>query len=347
MTLEAKDDLELIDGAGQAMFREPAWHRLGTVVGDNFGWAEAVAANLSVTFGVEKVAISELISTLNPFDINGPDLRAQDDEYATVRSDGLILQTGLGQQHTVFHASEGYAFGQCIREQGEKQGIKSDLRSLGTIDRGRKWFMTFDLGTFQIGDYDVNDYMSVNGSYDSSWKLGVLSSEIVQVCANTIALSKRFGVTHYGFKHTSGIFDRVEEAKKAIARHAANRAAFQALGDQLVETRVSAQRYANIVEALFPVNDDVPTKTRNVNSDAQSKVRALYLGEVGPNVVQGVEGTGWAVVQAVNTYENWGTPIRKTAGRGEATTRALRQVEAVVDGKQPLTDQALELVLAN
>lgn len=340
-------ELEIIDGEAQAMFREPAWHRLGTVVGDNFGWAEAVAQNLAITLPVTKVPVADLLSGINPLDIDGPTPRAQADEWATLRGDGLVLKTGLGKQHTVFHASEGYSFGQCIRERASAGGINADLRSLGTIDEGRKWFMTFDLGSFRIGDYDVKDYLSVNGSYDSSWKLGALTSPIIEVCANTIAFAKQAGITHYTFKHTSGIFDRVEEAKAALARHAANRAAFEALGTELVETKVSPTKYASIVDALFPVNDDVPTKTRNVNSDAQSKVRALYLGEVGPNVVQGVEGTGWAVVQAVNTYENWGTPIRKTAGRGESTTRALRQIESVIDGRQPLTDKALELVLAN
>ena len=137
------------------------------------------------------------------------------------------------------------------------------------------------------------------------------------------------------------------EAKRALIRHNANREAFQAIGNELVATQVSPQRYNAIVNELFPINDDVPTRTRKVNDEAADKVNALYRAQVGPNVVQGVEGTGWAVVQAVNTYENWGTPIRKTAGKGEATTRALRQIEAVNSGKQPLTDRALELVLAN
>jgi phage/plasmid-like protein (TIGR03299 family) len=344
MTLEQGNaDLEVIDGQAQAMFAQPAWHQLGNVVGDNFGWLEAVAAGLTITLPVEKRALGELLSSA--VRINGNTLKAHDDEHAMVRSDGQVLKAGGGAQVTVFHAEEGYNFGQCIREQAQVDGIAADLRSLGTIDKGRKWFMTFDLGKFQIGEYDITDYLSVNGSYDSSWPLQVLSSPIVEVCANTVAMAKRAGITHYRFKHTSGIFDRVEEAKRALIAHKANREAFQKLGNELLEVKVSPQRYAAIVGALFPVNDDVPTKTRNVNAEATQKVAALYTGEVGPNVVQGVEGTGWAVVQAVNTYENWGSPIRKT-GYGEATTRALRQVEALNSGKQPLTNDAIELVLA-
>jgi hypothetical protein len=276
-------------------------------------------------------------------DLSGPTLRAQSDDYAAVRSDGLIIATGLGEQWTPFHASQGYAFGQCIREQADENGLQADLLSLGTLYGGRRWFLTYDLGSFNIGEYSVRDYLSINGSYDSSWPLQVLSSPIIEVCANTVAAAKHFGTTHYRYKHTSGIFDRVEEAKRALGRHRANAEAFKAVGERLLATPVTPVQYSNLVDALFPTDDDVPVKTKNSNDTAIQKVSELYKAQVGSNVVS-ESGNAWAFVQAVNTYENWGSPIRKTAGRSEAETRALRQIEQLNDGKQKLTATALDLV---
>lgn len=327
-------DLEIRNGEAQAIFREVAWHRLGTVVGDNFGWAEAIAADLTVTYPVERVALSDLII--------GHDFAAE--EYAAVRSDGTVLRTGLGEQWTPFHASEGYAFGQVIRDEAHADGLPADLRSLGTLDNGRKWFLTFDLGTFSIGDYDVRDYLSVNGSYDSSWPLQVLTSPIVEVCANTVALAKQAGTTHYRFKHTKGIFDRVEEAKRALRRHRANREAFEAVGNNLLATPVSKVAYVRLLDALFPTDDEQSSRARNANEEAKDTVTALYRG-VGGLVSE--TGNGWAFVQAVNTFENWGTPVRKTKGLNESETRAVRQIEQVATGEQPLTSKAATLVLAN
>jgi phage/plasmid-like protein (TIGR03299 family) len=329
-------DLEIRDGEAQAIFREVAWHRLGTVVGDNFGWAEAIAANLTVTYDVAKVPVSDLII--------GHGFAAE--EYAAVRSDGVILRTGLGEQWTPFQAAEGYAFGQVIRDQAHDDGLAADLRSLGTLDNGRKWFLTFDLGTFAIGDYDVRDYLSVNGSFDSSWPLQVLTSPIVEVCANTVAFARATGIQHYRFKHTSGIFDRVEEAKRALRRHRANREAFKAVGDRLVATKVSKVDYVRLLDALFPTDDDTPTRTRNANEEAKDVVTDLYKATAGVPSLVSEPGNGWAFVQSVNTYENWGTPVRKTGGNDTATTRALRQVEQLASGKQPLTDKAVDLLLA-
>lgn len=323
-------DIDEDAGTANLMLANSAWHRLGTVVGKAFSWLDALAADLDITKRVEKVAISDLVIGYE----------APADEYAAVRN-GRVLHTGLGEQWTPYQVEDAYALGQCIRESANDDGIPADLLSLGALDHGRKWFMTYDLGSFTIGDYDIADYLSINGSFDSSWVLGVLTSPVIEVCANTVACAKAAGITHYRFKHTSGIVNRVEAAKAALQQHRANRNAFVELGEGLLNTEVSKAAYSRLVKALFPVDDEVPVKTRNANEVAAQKVTEAYKGLTG---MVSETGNGFAVVQAVNTYENWGTPVRRTSGRSEAETRAWRQIEAVVDGKQPLTTKAIELV---
>ena len=83
--------------------------------------------------------------------------------------------------------------------------------------------------------YAIKDYLSVNGSFDSSWKLSVISSPIVEVCATPSPAAKATGTSHFTFKHTSGITpDRVEAAKAALIKHRAIREAFQAKGESLL-----------------------------------------------------------------------------------------------------------------
>ena len=67
---------------------------------------------------------------------------------------------------------------------------------------------------------------------------------------------------------------------------------------------------------------------------------ALYKGAGG---MVDETGNAWSVLQAVNTWENWGAPVRKTQGRSEQETRALRQVDQLVTNSQPYTEHALNL----
>jgi hypothetical protein len=333
--IQAEDDV---------MLERSAWHKLGKVVGKTFGWAEALAEDLPITRPVFKVALNDILTPLPNTD--GVTLRGQENEYASVRSDGLVIKSGLGEQWTPFHASEGYAFGQAIRDAESVDGVQCDLKSLGTLYNGRKWFMTFDLGQFWIGDYSIRDYMSVNGSYDSSWPLCVLSSPTVEVCANTVAAAFHGGVKHYRFKHTSGIFNHVEEAKKAVTAHNENRKAVQALGEKMLTTSLSPSEYGRLVRSLFPVDDETSARTKAVNDAAVEYVNTFYNAQNDGDALVDAPGNGWSFVQSVNTYENWGQPVRKTGGADETTARALRQIEQLNAERQPLTERAAELVLS-
>ena len=80
---------------------------------------------------------------------------------------------------------------------------------------------------------------------------------------------------------------------------------------------------------MYPLGtDDKPVSTRqeNANTAAQDAVYALFNAPLN----DGVEGTGWAFVQAVNSYEQWNAPTRKTKGLGSETTRAIRQFDSLL-----------------
>lgn len=317
----------------EGMFRSDPWHHVGVIKDRAFTFAEAKAEGFGFLQPVEKVRMSDLILGYT----------AQDDEYGAVRGDGLVVSTGLGEQWTPFQVEEGYAFGEAILGLTGGPG----LVSLGDLRNGRQWFLTYDFGDFHIGDFQVRDYASVNGSFDSTWPVQLLSSPIVEVCENTIAAAIAMGTMHYRFKHTSGIFDRVEQAIIAVRRHNANREAMISCGERLLASPVGEAKYKAMLDSLFPVADDTPARTLAVNSAARETVNALYTSTAdGVDVMGGTRGNGWGFMQAVNTYENWGAPVRKQQGQSKATTQALRQIGQIVTGKQPLTSRAIELVLA-
>ncbi len=102
---------------------------------------------------------------------------------------------------------------------------------------------------------------------------------------------------------------------------------------------------------MFPVDDDTTARVANVNNEAIEVVGTFYKAQNGGQAVVDSPGNGWSFVQAVNTYENWAQPVRKTKAqngtvRSETITRALRQVEQLQASKQPLTERAAELILA-
>jgi hypothetical protein len=318
----------------EAMYEKTAWHHMGITVGRAFTIQDAIDQGLGFLLPVQKVPMRDLVLAYE----------AREDEYGALREDGKLLKSGHGEQWTPFQVLDGYDFSETIAKLGGFEA-QPTLTSLGELDGGRRWFFTYSAGTFKIGDFTVHDHMTVGGSFDGSWALNLFTSPYVAECENLYQMAKAAGMVHYAFKHTSGIFDRVEQAIVAAKRHQANVQSFKLIGQKLVGQRVSDTQYKAVLDTLFPRGEDVPKRTLAVNETAREKVNTLYrAGGADLDIMGGMQGTAWGVVQAVNTYENWGTPIRKTKGASESTTRALRQIDANVKGSQPLTQKALALV---
>lgn len=321
-----------IDGNGnaQVMLDRVAWHELGTVVPDGFTMADAIASGMSFTLPVEIVPMSTL--TLGYDDYAAP-------EFASVRGDGRILKTGLGANATVFHALEAHEFGQALI--GMVDG--SRMSSFGSLRNGRQWFQTFALATFAVGGHEMTSHLTLAGSYDGSLAFVALRSNIITVCANTLAMNLGGGSRAFSTKHTTHIADRVEWARRVLSSHEALELEERKRMEYLALTRLAPTDVTSILDELWPIGEGVSTKAENANLAAREGVRRIHSATDGHDVMLGEQGTAWGLVQAVNTYENWGTPIRKQAGMGDREARGLRQFDSIVKG-QPLTDKVLALV---
>lgn len=317
-------------GIQRIMVRQPAWHRLGHVVGDSFDWLDAVAQEMVITLPLSKVPMSELILGY----------QAQDDEYGIVRSDGVVLKCGVGSQQTIFHPELAFGFGAEIIDQ---TGV-AKLDSLGVIRRDRQYFMTYDMGEVRIGEHEIRNTLTIAGSFDGSLALTALDTATIVVCANTLAMALKGEVVHR-FKHTSGIVDRVAWATDAISKNRTTSDELQNVGNALVATSVSGQDFDSIMNSLFPLGDEVSKKAETQHLAARQGIRQVYEATEGIDLMLGSQGTAWGVVQAVNTYENWGGPLRKSKEVAIADARALRQFDQALTGKQPLTQRTVKMLL--
>jgi hypothetical protein len=87
----------------------------------------------------------------------------------------------------------------------------------------------------------------------------------------------------------------------------------------LQERQVSMRDFDVLLDAVLPVTD-AKARTANEIVRARGAVRSLFDSPL----TEGFAGTGWAFVQAVNSYEQWSAPVRKTKGVGSETVRTVQ-----------------------
>ena len=324
-------ELEIIDGRALVLARDPMWHSLGQVTGDNFdsAWIERYAPEI-----LSDVLLQPTYVIINDEDF-GTSYVETPNKGAVVRQiDGKVVGEGLGKDsYGIVQPTEAYEWGQIISGFADLP-----LVSAGTLREGRQFFFTYQMGDEAPCGINYTPYLTVTSSHDGSLSLMALFSNIVTVCANTLAMTladAKGPANRVTLKHTANVDKRMTMALEALRGAALHVESVNKQIESLAMIKLSAFDKDNLLNAIMPrIDEDGRAKTMRTKSRAA--VRELMRSQV---VADDMQDTGWAFVQAVNTYENWNAPIRNS-------DRAERQFDAIVKGNQSLTNTALTNVLA-
>lgn len=318
-------ELEIIDGRALVLGREPMWHSLGQVVGDNFDtdWINRYAPEI-----LSPVHLTDTYVIVNGE--YGPEYVQTPQKGAIVRTiDNKVVGEGVGKDsYGIVQPMDAYEWGQTIAGLGDLP-----LVSAGTIREGRQFFFTYQMGIEAPTGIEYQPYLTVTSSHDGTLSLMGLFSSIVTVCANTLAMNIAGASDRVVLKHTSNVNERMSMALEALRGAAAH---VEEVNKQIAQlATIKVRDFKPLLDGLLPVIDN-DGRSKTMRDNARTAVRELLRSQV---VDDDHRQTGWAWVQAVNTYEQWSKPVR-------GGDRDVRQFDAVVKGKQPMTAQAIGQVLA-
>lgn len=316
------------------MGKDAAWHRAGIVKGRAFGREdiERDAPEILMPITLQPVYVREWDELNQRYRHNEVPKIA-----ANVREDGKVVGAGMGfDSYGLVQPTEAFEWGAQIA------GLSGfPLISAGTIREGSQAFLTYDTGSVESPLGKVRGYLSVLNSYDCSWLLQALNSNIIVVCANTAAMAQASAFDRVTLRHTKNISDRMEQALKAIRSNVEHTKATVEVLETLATIKV--MDFKPLLHGVFPIAEGVKGRSATIKENARDMVREYMKSAV----ADGVRGTGLQFVQAVNTWECWSSTIRGVKGRNVDDVRAERQIDALVKGVMPYTDKATELVLAS
>jgi len=309
------------------------WHQLGQVTGTNFGEQRIMEYAPEILSPV-RLAPTYYIKNGDEW---GAEYIACPEKGVTIREcDQKIVGEGLGlKTYGVVQPRDAFDWGQTISEFGDLP-----LVSAGLIREGKQFFFTYEMGKESPSGIDYMPYLTVCSSHDGSLSLQAIASTIITVCANTLQMNLSGGTNVLTIKHTSNVDQRMQMALAALQAVASTVEATNQ-GIRLL-TSIKLRSFDALLDGLLPSVDTQhgeSTRGETTRETARDAVRSLLRSGV---IEDDHRDTGWAWVQAVNTYEQWSKPIRSSS----PATRALRQFDGLVKAAQPLTSKAIGQVLA-
>lgn len=318
--------IENVNGVDQFIGRTDAWHRLGDVVGDDFD------------FELVKLSRPEIASPVfkSPLFTVGEDGYPDHQSYtkcAVVREYDSKIVGVVGTEYGCVNPEEAYEWANTISQFGD-----IPIVSAGNLRDGSQFFFTLRMGTESPAGIDYTPYITVVSSHDGSQAMQAIFSPTVVVCANTLAMAQSDAVHKISLRHTSRIQDRMAIALDTLRLGATQVDDTNNLIHLLANTPISF--HEAMAHILPEIEAEGAAKTRRSNMITEMfHLRDQYTPEE-------YLSTGWGLIQAVNSWENWAKPIRSTTSTDDA--RAVRQFDAAVKGTgQDITKRAVQFVLAN
>lgn len=335
--------------------REPMWHGEGLVLDDyptdwndarvkaGLMWEPEVRPAWKLPHEVTCSVCSRNLGTNHDVDTFGPhgrtplveprDVDAQRlvDGIVQLPDDKLIVRSDT--EHVLGVVGQGYELVSHV----EMGGILESILGLDNVkfetagsckDGAQVWALAYldEPYTTAGDDSETFPFLALLNSHDGTGACKVVATQVRVVCWNTYRAAEMQGERtgrSFTFRHSSGIHDRIEEAKKALAGVRDEAKEWDALSTELFGMKADDVAFNHFLQDFIPepAADVVSTRVRNNVDKARKIFKSIYLDS--PTCIAH-NGTALGLVDAsveyldhVRGYRNRDTYLGRTLLRPE------------------------------
>lgn len=303
-------ELEFVNGHASYAGREPAWHRLGTVI-DDLSYDEALRRAHLNNWNVRAEPLTATIDG-REFDIF--------DKQAIVRdnpADGTTeVIAVVGDRYRAIQNEQAFAVAPFLEELG------AEVETAGAIRAGRQVFLTMTMPNGVVIDPSgaadaINNYLLLSTSHDGSLAIEASATPVRVVCANTLDVALPGAKRAYKVRHTASAADRLAEAQQIFLR--ANHY-FEAVAEEaakLSQVEVDNKAFHDLINRVYPKpgTPGGPDESKRGLTVWTKKVDQLHE-ILASSTNENIRGTAWGAYSAMTERIDW---HRKARG-GDGTT---------------------------
>lgn len=281
--------------------REPAWHGLAEVLETEPETAEEAILAAGLDWQVRKAPIFA--------EIPGDGSVHVDNRFATYRTDTNAVLGVVGKDWTPVQNRQAFSFLDEVVQGG-------DLRyaTAGSLEGGAKVWLQVEWPQYLelAGGEKIRRYILVCNGHAGTLAFRLKNVHERVVCANTLGIALSERANSFTARHSSGIMDRSREARDVLGLVFKQDELFQAMANQLLETRMAPSDEQDFIKELIRnVGADDSRAARNATEARNAVLAIMRNGEDLANV----RGTAWAALQAATEYADWHTRVKDAENR--------------------------------
>lgn len=273
--------------------RETPWHGLGTKVDEAPTSADAL-----------RLAQLDWTVDQHPVFADGNEVAGY---KANVRSsDGRCLGI-VSNRYKVVQNVDAVSFTDSL--------IGGDVRyeTAGSLNGGRKIWLLARLPETEICGDKTDPYMVFSNTHDGTGAVRVCMTPVRVVCNNTLNLALGSAQRAWSVRHIGDISTKLNEARHCLDMANQYMGELGIEADRLANKTVTDERLKQILDDLFPANDDMSDIQKRHVQQLKDEYMVCYFA---PDIAK-FRGTAWGAVNAMSDMVPHNKPHRNTANYRE------------------------------
>ena len=296
--------------------RETPWHGLGTRIEEAPTSADALRL-AGLDWRVEQQPVTLADGTAIP------------GYRANVRSTDKKVLGVVSDRYKIVQNEDAFSFTDEL--------IGGDVRyeTAGSLSGGKRVWLLAKMPAEKIAGDEVDPYLCFSNTHDGSGSIRVCMTPIRVVCNNTLNLAMNTARRSWATCHTGDMETKMQEARICLEMAGKYMDDLAVYADQLANTRVTDDQIQQILNEMFPVEEDAGSRKKTTVEKAKEEFMVCYLR---PDIAKFL-GTAWGVVNAMSDMVCHSEPRRKS------DTYRENNWGRIMDGHK-MIDRTVELVRA-
>lgn len=301
-------------------YKQPAWHSLGTVFDEPIDATEAF--KLMGEFDVVKEPVYRLgepvlgigdCATPNPIPVKG--------KYVLTGHFPEVLDAQGNRTHDAVSHHYG-----VVDERYELVSpkqlvslwdmlVKANIETMGTLQHGKRFFLTTQLESFDIKGDEHKNYLSLFSPHGTNQCVIGLISPVRTVCWNTYQLALSAAKEEYKVPHMKGAVNKIGAWMQLQYESVQHRSAeIKAALDHLAESKVAGDEARDTyLGRVFPVLEDLEAEVKA--QDTRTSVGMLYEGQATGSDTEAFKGSYYGLYNSVVEYLDYNQKRSRAAAR--------------------------------
>lgn len=277
------------------LFKQPAWHGLGTIV------QEAPTS-------IDALRLAQLDWDVAPepvYRFNG-DYDKIPEVVVNVRSSDHTILGVVSDHYKIVQNREAFSFIDGLLESDIE---KVTFESAGALNHGKRVWMLAHLPAKKILGDDIVPYLVFTNSHDGSQAITAALTPTRVVCQNTLTMALNNAKRSWSIRHMGDMEGKKKDAAITLGLAVKYMDQMNIKAEEYQQKKITKKMLEEIIEMVFPMDEEDSDRAKNNVSTLRNQFIDIYSEA---KDLKKFSGTAWGVYNAFGDFASHIQPLRKT-----------------------------------